>query len=91
MAKVRVYELARELNEDNRALERVIRNLGIPIKNYMSTLSPEEATRVRAAVRGVPEEAAKPAETQERVIAGGKGGKKCSGGTVIWCRGVDVC
>ena len=90
MAKVRVYELARELNEDNRALERVIRNLGIPIKNYMSTLSPEEATRVRAAVRGVPEEAAKPAETQERVIAGGKGGKKRSGGTVIRRRGADV-
>lgn len=90
MAKVRVYELARELNEDNRALERVIRNLGIPIKNYMSTLSPEEVTRVRAAVRGVPEEAAKPAETSERVIAGGGGASKRSGRKVIRRRGAEV-
>jgi translation initiation factor IF-2 len=90
MAKVRVYELARELNEDNRSLEAVIRNLGIPIKNYMSTLTPEEATRVRAAVRGVPEEAAAPATTQERVIAGAKSDGKRSGGKVIRRRGAEV-
>lgn len=90
MAKVRVYELARELNEDNRALETVIRNLGIPIKNYMSTLTPEEAKRVRATVRGVPEEAAAPVETQERLIAGGKSESKSSGGKVIRRRGADV-
>ncbi|MEM6292956.1 MAG: translation initiation factor IF-2 [Myxococcota bacterium] len=92
MAKVRVYELARELNEDNRSLEKVIRNLGIPIKNYMSTLTPEEASRVRATVKGVPEAAAAPATTQERVIAGGNktAGTKKRGGTVIRRRGADV-
>lgn len=52
MAKIRVYELARELSKDNKNLEEVIRGLGIPIKNYMSTLSPDEAQRVRAAVSG---------------------------------------
>jgi len=52
MAKIRVYELARELSQDNKSLEEVVRGLGIPIKNYMSTLSPDEAQRVRAAVAG---------------------------------------
>ena len=47
MAKIRVYELARELDKDNKSLVKVIRGLGIEIKNQMSTLSPEEAQRVR--------------------------------------------
>jgi translation initiation factor IF-2 len=47
MAKIRVYELAKELDQDNKSLVEVIRGLGIEIKNQMSTLSPEEAQRVR--------------------------------------------
>ncbi len=54
MAKIRVYELARELDKDNKTLEEAIRALGIQIKNYMSTLSPEEAERVRAAFGAPP-------------------------------------
>ncbi len=50
MAKIRVYELARELDKDNKTLEEAIRALGIPIKNYMSTLSPDEVERVRSAM-----------------------------------------
>ena len=52
MAKVRVYELARELGKDTKALEAVIREMGIPIKNYMSTLTVENADRVRAHLSG---------------------------------------
>jgi translation initiation factor IF-2 len=59
MSKVRVYELARELDKDNKTLEEAIRGLGIQIKNYMSTLSPDEVTRVRAAMGAPP--AARPA------------------------------
>ncbi|RMH00206.1 MAG: translation initiation factor IF-2 [Deltaproteobacteria bacterium] len=54
MAKVRVYELARELGKDTKALEAVIREMGIPIKNYMSTLTQENAERVRAHLKGEP-------------------------------------
>ena len=61
MAKIRVYELARELDRDNKSLEGVIRGLGIPIKNYMSTLTPEEAQRVRSAVGGASPSAARAA------------------------------
>jgi translation initiation factor IF-2 len=47
MAKIRVYELAKELDQDNKSLVEVIRGYGIEIKNQMSTLSPEEAQRIR--------------------------------------------
>ena len=47
MAKIRVYELARELGQDNKTLEKTIRGLGFDIKNYMSTLTPEQAQVVR--------------------------------------------
>ncbi len=50
--KIRVYELARELGQETKATEKVIRGLGLQIKNYMSTLTVEEANRVRSHVRG---------------------------------------
>lgn len=51
MAKTRVYELARELGKDNSAMETLIRNLGIDIKNVMSTLEDTQAEQVRRHVR----------------------------------------
>ncbi len=47
MAKIRVYELARELGRDTKVLEETVRSLGIEIKNYMSTLTLDDAQRVR--------------------------------------------
>ncbi len=47
MAKIRVYELAKELDKENKALVEAILALGIEIKNQMSTLTPDQADRVR--------------------------------------------
>ena len=52
MAKVRIYELARELGTDNKTLEKVVRGLGIEIKNYMSTLSVDTPMRFFAMTFG---------------------------------------
>ena len=52
MAKIRIYELARELDTDSKTLEQVVRDLGIEIKSYMSTLTPDEAERVKARFGG---------------------------------------
>ncbi len=43
MAKIRVYELAKELGKDNKAMETAIRGLGIEIKGVMSILEHEHA------------------------------------------------
>ena len=47
MAKIRVYELAKELGKDNKDMETAIRGLGVEIKGVMSTLDDDQAERVR--------------------------------------------
>jgi translation initiation factor IF-2 len=50
MSKVRVYEVARELNMNNRELLNRIQSLGIQVRNHMSALDPAEVDRVRRAL-----------------------------------------
>jgi len=47
MAKMRVYELAKELKVDNKDLVRQLIEMGFDVRNHMSTISPEEAQAVR--------------------------------------------
>jgi translation initiation factor IF-2 len=53
MAKVRVYELARELNMDSKELVEKLLAGGLSIKNYMSTLDEEAVQRAKDIVAGV--------------------------------------
>jgi energy-coupling factor transporter ATP-binding protein EcfA2 len=48
MAKLRIYELAKELQVDHRDLVRRVQSMGIDIKGVMSTLDDDEVTRIRA-------------------------------------------
>ncbi len=52
MAKLRVYELAKELDMPNKDLVDKIGSLGIQIKGHMSSLDEEEAQLVRDTVTG---------------------------------------
>ncbi len=52
MAKVRVYELARELNIESKELVEKLLAGGINIKNYMSTLDEEAVARARDIISG---------------------------------------
>lgn len=52
MAKVRVYELARELNLDSKDLVQKLQAGGMDIKNYMSTLDEQDAVQARKIVSG---------------------------------------
>lgn len=47
MAKMRVYELAKELKVDNKELVRQLIEMGLDVRNHMSTITPEEAQSVR--------------------------------------------
>jgi translation initiation factor IF-2 len=53
MAKVRVYELAKELNMDSKELVEKLKAGGINIKNYMSTLDEQDVIKAREAALGV--------------------------------------
>lgn len=56
MAKVRVYELAKELNMESKVLVEKLKAGGLNIKNYMSTLDEESAGKARDIVHGVTSE-----------------------------------
>lgn len=52
MAKVRVYELARELNMESKALVGTLVDAGMDVKNYMSTLDEDAVERAKGIVSG---------------------------------------
>jgi len=52
MAKVRVYELAKELNMDSKELVAKLKAGGINVKNYMSTLDEQTAVKAREVAAG---------------------------------------
>jgi translation initiation factor IF-2 len=52
MAKIRVYELAKELDMESKDLVDKIKAGGLNIKNYMSTLDEDAARRAREIVKG---------------------------------------
>jgi translation initiation factor IF-2 len=52
MAKVRVYELARDLNLDSKELVEKLKAGGLEVKNYMSTLDEEATVKARDIVAG---------------------------------------
>ena len=53
MAKVRVYELAKELDMESKALVEKLVSGGMNIKNYMSTLDEEAVIRAKEIASGV--------------------------------------
>ena len=52
MAKVRVYELARDLNLDSKQLVEKLKAGGLDVKNYMSTLDEDAVAKARDVVAG---------------------------------------
>lgn len=47
MAKIRVYELAKELNRSSKELVDTLRDLGIDVKNHMSTMEDSQVNWVK--------------------------------------------
>ncbi|MBE9177663.1 translation initiation factor IF-2 [Oculatella sp. LEGE 06141] len=63
--KVRIYELSRELNLDNRDILAVCEQLNIPVKSHSSTITETEAARIRdAAEKYVPSHSSSSKPTQ---------------------------
>ncbi|MEW5911148.1 MAG: translation initiation factor IF-2 N-terminal domain-containing protein, partial [Thermodesulfobacteriota bacterium] len=68
MAKMRVYELAKELKIENRDLIRQLIELGFDVRNHMSSLSPEEVQAVRDKYRAERSEVVEEKRVTTRVI-----------------------
>jgi len=70
MGKVRVFELARELNMQSKDLVNLLNELGVKAKNHMSSID-ENAARYVMRKYGPDAEGAKPGvEQEDRKVAG---------------------
>ncbi|MDY0004504.1 MAG: translation initiation factor IF-2 N-terminal domain-containing protein, partial [Polyangia bacterium] len=65
MAKVRVYEIAKEMGISNKDLVARIRALGVEVANHMSSLDPEDVARVQRSLEKERQES-----LEERQVAG---------------------
>ncbi|MCS6958834.1 MAG: translation initiation factor IF-2 [Pseudanabaenaceae cyanobacterium SKYGB_i_bin29] len=68
MSRVRIYDLARELHLDNKDVMAICEEHGIPLKSHSSTITEEEAEKVRASARAGNRplrSSAKPSRTKE--------------------------
>ncbi len=52
MAKIRIYELARDFNMTNKALLEKIRDLDLPVKSHMSSLDEDAVAKIKAHIFG---------------------------------------
>ena len=68
MAKVRVYELAKELNLESKQLVEKLTAGGMDIKNYMSTLDEQSVVRAREIVSGAVSEVVEEKRIKPTVI-----------------------
>jgi translation initiation factor IF-2 len=87
MSRVRVYELARELDVPSKRIIDLLGEIGFPVKNHMSVVEENAAKRIRYQLTGKGEppaeylqeiEAAKSRESQEKAqtVPAARGGKK---------------
>jgi translation initiation factor IF-2 len=68
MAKIRVYELARELKMESKELVEALNAGGLDIKNYMSTLDEGMASKARKVISGAISEVVVEKRVKPRVI-----------------------
>jgi translation initiation factor IF-2 len=68
MSKIRVYELARELNLTNKVLMDKLQGLGITVGSHMSSLDDEAVQRAKATIFGKRESAVEETRVKPTVI-----------------------
>ncbi len=68
MAKVRVHELAKEFGVASKEMEARIKDMGFPIKNYMSTLEDYEVQEIRRRFRAESDKKEKKEAPPKKVV-----------------------
>ncbi len=68
MAKLRVYELARDLNMTNKVLIAKLNDLDIDVKSHMSALEEDIITKIKSSLFGAKEETVEETRVKPTVI-----------------------
>src|SRR5919206_235609 len=70
-AKMRVYEIAKEVGIPNKDLIAKIRALGLEVNNHMSSLDADDVARIKRSLEKEKQQVAAPAETKKLSTPGG--------------------
>ncbi|HDL07781.1 MAG TPA: hypothetical protein ENG35_03470, partial [Desulfobacteraceae bacterium] len=68
MVKIRIYELARELNMNNKTLLEKLKSMGISVGNHMSSLDNQTVAMVKANLFGTKTDAVEITRVKPTVI-----------------------
>jgi translation initiation factor IF-2 len=68
MAKIRIYELARDLNMQNKALLEKLKDMNISVRSHMSSLDDETVAKIKAHILGKPADAVEVTRVRPTVI-----------------------
>ena len=52
MSKIRIYELAKQIEKDSMEIITKLKEFGVEVKSHMSSISEEDANRVKEAFAG---------------------------------------
>ena len=66
MAKERIYELAKELKMPSKSLVKVAKDQGMDIKSHMSSVTPDQAQKLRQVVKGTNKNGANQSKQQAK-------------------------
>src|ERR1700694_3106814 len=69
MPKLRVYQLARELNRDNSEIIRELQHMGVPVTSHSNTVEDRLADKLRRELGVFVPESDKVAASEDEIIA----------------------
>src|SRR6185436_11793381 len=78
-AKMRVYEIAKEVGIPNKDLIAKIRALGLEVNNHMSSLDADDVARIRRSLEKEKQSVAQPQQTQRLASSGAVLRRRSSG------------
>src|SRR5689334_19674821 len=88
-AKMRVYEIAKEVGIPNKDLIAKIRALGLEVNNHMSSLDADDVARIRRSLEKEKQSVAQPQQTQRLATGGAVLRRRSSGDRASETTGED--
>ncbi|MEL6159190.1 MAG: translation initiation factor IF-2 [Cyanobacteria bacterium J06623_5] len=79
--KVRIYELSKELDLENKDILAICEKLNIAVKSHSSTITEEDATRIKSVAKSGEYKAASKASRPSRAAASSRSGGSSRGGS----------
>ena len=83
MGKIKIFELAKELDVNNKDLVAMAQDLGLDVKSHLSSVEEEDAKKIKASVKKSDKKEAPKSENKNKEEKEEKATKKTTGNVII--------